>query len=188
MENKKEFSPLIGIVVVIVAVVIVGGISAYQYFTTPKPVACTMEAKLCPGGSAVGRTGPKCEFTECPVIQDQNNDLNVGDQQVIDGLKTYADVKLNVSFKYPADWKIESTVKSSTSNDGYVLTPSDFNTYYKIYISPLDCKSIIKQYPEKMTACKEAGNIAVYYYGGPDNIEMENTFDAIVTSITKINN
>ncbi len=30
------------------------------------PVACTMEAKLCPDGSYVGRTGPKCEFTECP--------------------------------------------------------------------------------------------------------------------------
>jgi len=28
-------------------------------------VACTMEAKLCPDGSAVGRTGPNCEFAEC---------------------------------------------------------------------------------------------------------------------------
>jgi tryptophan-rich sensory protein len=30
------------------------------------PVACTMEAKLCPDGSYVGRTGPKCEFALCP--------------------------------------------------------------------------------------------------------------------------
>ncbi len=27
---------------------------------------CTQEAKLCPDGSAVGRTGPRCEFAECP--------------------------------------------------------------------------------------------------------------------------
>ncbi|WAS95406.1 hypothetical protein [Nannocystis punicea] len=27
---------------------------------------CTMEAKLCPDGSAVGRTGPNCEFAPCP--------------------------------------------------------------------------------------------------------------------------
>ncbi|MDP3880664.1 MAG: hypothetical protein Q8Q32_00575, partial [bacterium] len=27
---------------------------------------CTMEAKLCPDGSAVGRTGPNCEFAQCP--------------------------------------------------------------------------------------------------------------------------
>lgn len=35
---------------------------------TPKPVACTQEAKLCPDGSYVGRTGPNCEFTACPTI------------------------------------------------------------------------------------------------------------------------
>ncbi len=29
-------------------------------------VACTMEAKLCPDGSAIGRTGPNCEFAACP--------------------------------------------------------------------------------------------------------------------------
>jgi hypothetical protein len=31
-----------------------------------KPVACTQEAKLCPNGSYVGRTGPNCEFAPCP--------------------------------------------------------------------------------------------------------------------------
>jgi len=29
-------------------------------------VACTLEAKICPDGSAVGRTGPNCEFAACP--------------------------------------------------------------------------------------------------------------------------
>lgn len=33
---------------------------------TETPVACTEEAKVCPDGSSVGRTGPKCEFAECP--------------------------------------------------------------------------------------------------------------------------
>lgn len=30
------------------------------------PQACTEEAKVCPDGSAVGRTGPNCEFAPCP--------------------------------------------------------------------------------------------------------------------------
>lgn len=30
--------------------------------------ACTEEAKLCPDGSAVGRTGPNCDFAACPPI------------------------------------------------------------------------------------------------------------------------
>lgn len=33
----------------------------------PEEVFCTMEAKICPDGSAVGRTGPACEFAPCPV-------------------------------------------------------------------------------------------------------------------------
>lgn len=33
---------------------------------TPEPVACTMEAKICPDGSAVGRVPPNCEFEMCP--------------------------------------------------------------------------------------------------------------------------
>ncbi len=32
----------------------------------PEGVACTMDAKICPDGSAVGRSGPNCEFTPCP--------------------------------------------------------------------------------------------------------------------------
>lgn len=32
-----------------------------------EPVYCTMEAKECPDGSYVGRTGPNCEFTPCPL-------------------------------------------------------------------------------------------------------------------------
>jgi hypothetical protein len=34
--------------------------------TKPNIQACTEEAKLCPDGSAVGRTGPNCEFAPCP--------------------------------------------------------------------------------------------------------------------------
>jgi hypothetical protein len=32
----------------------------------PDSVACTMEAKVCPDGSTVGRVGPNCEFAACP--------------------------------------------------------------------------------------------------------------------------
>ncbi len=32
-----------------------------------EPVACTMDAKMCPDGSYVGRQGPNCEFAACPV-------------------------------------------------------------------------------------------------------------------------
>lgn len=34
------------------------------------PIACTMDAKICPDGSAVGRTAPNCEFAPCPTSDD----------------------------------------------------------------------------------------------------------------------
>jgi len=33
---------------------------------SPPQKGCTEEAKVCPDGSAVGRTGPSCEFSPCP--------------------------------------------------------------------------------------------------------------------------
>lgn len=33
-----------------------------------QPIACTQEAKLCPDGSSVGRTGPQCQFAACPTV------------------------------------------------------------------------------------------------------------------------
>lgn len=37
-----------------------------SYRNIGNEVACTMEAKLCPDGSAVGRVGSSCEFAPCP--------------------------------------------------------------------------------------------------------------------------
>lgn len=31
-------------------------------------IACTMDAKMCPDGSYVGRSGPNCEFAACPDV------------------------------------------------------------------------------------------------------------------------
>jgi len=36
---------------------------------TEEPVACTMDAKVCPDGSYVGRVAPDCNFAECPVAE-----------------------------------------------------------------------------------------------------------------------
>ncbi len=54
------------IVVLVVAVLALGGVLVYQnYWPKAQPVGCTLEVKLCPDGSYVGRTGPNCEFAEC---------------------------------------------------------------------------------------------------------------------------
>ena len=58
------------ILVVLVIAVISATAAGFIYFKnrSTEPVACTMEAKLCPDGSYVSRQGPSCEFTKCPDI------------------------------------------------------------------------------------------------------------------------
>lgn len=56
---------------------------------TSEEVFCTQDAKLCPDGSYVGRSGPHCEFALCP------------NEAVQDYWKTSTDSKLGVSFRYP---------------------------------------------------------------------------------------
>jgi hypothetical protein len=50
--------------------------------------ACTADAKLCPDGSAVGRTGPNCEFAECPttpISTVSTTTLAIGDKVILNG-------------------------------------------------------------------------------------------------------
>ena len=52
----------------LVTIVVAGAVWVGMSGKSAQPVACTMEAKLCPDGSAVGRTGPNCEFSKCPEV------------------------------------------------------------------------------------------------------------------------
>lgn len=58
----------IAIGIIIAVLIIIAGIFAYDLSRTgpASPVACTAEAKMCPDGSYVGRTGPDCAFAACP--------------------------------------------------------------------------------------------------------------------------
>lgn len=51
----------------ILAVVLWSGWHAFEKTHVPvDDVVCTEDAKLCPGGSYVGRQGPDCSFAPCP--------------------------------------------------------------------------------------------------------------------------
>jgi len=54
-------------------ILIVSIIGAIFVFTqnkkeVPTEIACTMDALICPDGTAVGRTGPNCSFAPCPSV------------------------------------------------------------------------------------------------------------------------
>lgn len=59
--------------------------------TPEEGVACTMDAKVCPDGSAVGRIPPDCEFAPCPGTS--------GDKEWI----STTDPEEGIAYEYPAD-------------------------------------------------------------------------------------
>jgi len=73
-QKQKGFAPIIIIGIVVLVLAIAGGIGYYlinKQFS--KQAACTTEIKACLDGSSVARTGPNCEFAECPEINKQQN-------------------------------------------------------------------------------------------------------------------
>ncbi|MBU4217051.1 hypothetical protein L6270_04450 [Candidatus Parcubacteria bacterium] len=61
------------IILLIAAIAIFFGFLLYEteFADEAVPQACTMEAKICPDGSAVGRSGPSCEFAVCPMSNEE---------------------------------------------------------------------------------------------------------------------
>lgn len=47
-------------------ILIAGAVFSFNQNYRNRTVACTLEVKICPDGSSVGRIGPRCEFAPCP--------------------------------------------------------------------------------------------------------------------------
>lgn len=72
------------LIITIIFLLIIGGLYVYinKQLANHSPVICTTDAKLCPDGSYVSRTGPNCEFTSCPqaefnksIVMNINNEI-----------------------------------------------------------------------------------------------------------------
>ncbi|MFA6278666.1 MAG: hypothetical protein WCS97_00870 [Candidatus Paceibacterota bacterium] len=85
----------------------------------PGSQACTMEAKICPDGSAVGRTGPNCEFTPCPDAA-ATSTLAIGESATINGT-TIGVLELVEDSRCPVDVQCiqAGTVRVLASVDAY---------------------------------------------------------------------
>jgi hypothetical protein len=61
----KSFNTVFAIIVVLSCLGFIAVLLTGERADAPS-VGCTMEARICPDGSAVGRSGPNCEFSPCP--------------------------------------------------------------------------------------------------------------------------
>ncbi len=86
-------------------------------------VACTMEAKICPDGSYVGRTGPRCEFSPCS----DKNDIYDGQgisQRVLLNDVYITPIKVLSDSRCPSDvqciWAGTVLLRTKLEKDGVV--------------------------------------------------------------------
>jgi len=108
-NSNRNFWKYLGIGLSIVSFCIAIAVGGYLYVASknaPVKTACTMEAKLCPDGTSVGRTGPKCEFSPCPTVTPTPDPTA--------SWKTYTNTTYGFSLKYPAAF-IKSAMEESWS-------------------------------------------------------------------------
>jgi hypothetical protein len=93
--------------------------------TQPNTKACTMEAKVCPDGTSVGRTGPNCEFAACPVTATPQPAVSpIPTLKPNPSGNTYRSEKNNVAFYYA----------SKTQGSNETIEVSELGN--KIYVYP----------------------------------------------------
>ena len=93
-------------------------------------VFCTQDAKQCPDGSYVSRTGPNCEFTAC-ATPDKKPPINNKDDLL--NWQTYRNEEYGFEVKYPGDWHI------GTSDQGDVVRFENTDIFEK----PSDCDEVL---------------------------------------------
>ncbi|HZJ42021.1 MAG TPA: Gmad2 immunoglobulin-like domain-containing protein [Patescibacteria group bacterium] len=106
--------------------------------TTPpgSPVFCTMEAKLCPDGSAVGRSGPNCEFTPCSQKSILPYDSGVEGVVTLGPTCPVMRVGDTTCNDNPYATTIQIFLSGSAKSSPFTTVNSDKNGAYKVMLPP----------------------------------------------------
>ena len=102
-----------------IAAIVVVLFAMYEEIPGPE-MACTAEARICPDGTAVGRTGPDCAFAPCPEAPPQP-----ADDMIVISMPRSGDVltsPLTVSGQARGNWFFEATAPVTITNwDGLII-------------------------------------------------------------------
>ena len=119
---QKPFSLVIAVIVLVL------GAAGMLWFhfnskdSVGEPVACTMEAKICPDGSAVGRQGPRCEFAVCPTSTIPDGWVST----TTNGVTFSYPTSFDSDYIHPQTWPPQVTVTAGPYMCQSMATSSDF--------------------------------------------------------------
>lgn len=106
MRNQGFAAPILLLFIIAVSILAWSMYNLGKNGISPNPkeeTVCTQEAKQCPDGSFVGRTGPNCEFEECSI-----KILVPAGWKVYQGDCAYSgQVDCPFAIGFPQDWLLE---------------------------------------------------------------------------------
>ena len=101
-KPKPKFPIIIALIIGILILLANVSFGFYLYKQQSlKQTACTMEAKVCPDGTSVGRSGPKCEFAPCTTTKNFPTPPPAGEPTA--NWKTYTNTQYGYTVKYPSN-------------------------------------------------------------------------------------
>lgn len=119
----NKFRILLGVIFLVLLTV-----SAFylgqQFKNRSRKEVCTQEAKICPDGSTVSRTGPNCEFAPCEV---QISPTPYPISNIYVDWLTYIDPDGRFYFKYPSQWYL---IKGINNEESISLSNFDIKGEY----------------------------------------------------------
>lgn len=129
----------IGIILFATIIVIIAGCS--QTGTGGNIKACTKEAKLCPDGSAVGRTGPDCEFAPCPEPDDISSVEVCGPMTFTEYQMTFTEAKQIAKASECGDnLMVDCTCPDGYRKDGETCTPECYYSTPRCLAPSIQCE------------------------------------------------
>lgn len=132
---------------IVIILILIGILIGAGYFYNQKKngsvIMCTLEAKLCPDGSYVGRSGPKCEFAPCPVAPTHIDWKTYSNEGVT---FQYPD-KLLTSYTHEVDWppKVELIEEPYSCLNAGIETERAGKTEIKIINGHTYCVTTLKE-------------------------------------------
>jgi len=138
-----------------IVIIVVLGLAGFFWRNTlertqgPKETACTMDARVCPDGTTVGRSGPSCDFSPClypnveiasaevayavPAGYEENKDA-LGDPSMLaayeqTGTSTPPNAIIVYRFPIPAGQTANDVIIANTMLEPSGMQPDDMNDF-----------------------------------------------------------
>lgn len=139
-------------IIILIGILVLASVGGVYFFKVRTPVqrVCTMDAKICPDGSSVGRSGSNCEFAPCPTNYSPTTNPVIHSQEKFlesygidnSGWKKYMIKPIKFEFKIPKlllkQGELRETVDKGQVGQQVIISSIDEFLSFSLGLSTID--------------------------------------------------